>query len=160
MPPTDYCSTQSSSAQSLRIGSIPRLRYICNRRLAVNRLQSNLSTAPTATTQRTAEDSHCPIKFVLCGQVALLQLADFLLEPHEFRLLARDGAVRVVQGRGEGYSGGVEVVEVLCMLLGRRHAGWARRGRAQGLEDGKCQSQDKVLSKEEKRDPPNLRGPF
>ena len=27
------------------------------------------------------------------------------------------------------------MVEVLCVLLGGRHAGWARRGRARGIED-------------------------
>lgn len=72
---------------------------------------------------------------MLCGWVALLQLAELLFEPRELRLLARNGALCVVQGLDEGQPRGVEVVEVLCVLFGGRHAGWTRRGRACGIED-------------------------
>ncbi len=49
-----------------------------------------------------AGNSRCPIKFMFCSGIALFQLAEFLFESREFRLLTRDGALRVVQPLGEG----------------------------------------------------------
>ena len=80
-------------------------------------------------------NSRCPIQFVLCGWVALFQLAEFLFEPREFRLLARDGTLCVVQCLGEGHSCAIEVVEVSRVAFGGGHAGGTRRGRAGGVED-------------------------
>ena len=84
--------------------------------------------------QRMAGDSCCPIKFVLCGQITLL-LMELLFEPREVDLFACDRGVRIIQGFGKEYSCGVKVDEVLCMLLGRGHAGWMHRGHAGGIKD-------------------------